>query len=87
MATLVNVIKKVEKFTGEKISIDERTNQHTATYKDWTIQFFPNGRISDTVEATNFYTTKRPRTENDRNSDYWPGTFHNNIAQALKFIK
>jgi len=85
MATLKNTIKKAEKLSGEKIQKNEN-NLHFVNYKGYSVSFYPNGRMAENVESTNFYTTKEERTENDHQSDYFPGCFHENITQCFSHI-
>lgn len=80
---LSKTIKKAEKLSGSKIQISD--DLYFVDYKGYTISFYPNGRLSDNVESTNFYTIKHGLS-NDLNCDYFPGTFHDNLAQAFKFI-
>lgn len=83
--TVLNTVKKAEKLSGSKIDKNDN-NQFFVMYKGYSVSFYPNGRMSDTTESTNFYTTKTARTEDDMNSDYFPGTFHDNITQCFKHI-
>lgn len=81
--TLQNTIKKAEKISGSKIQIHGQL--HFVIYKNYTVSFFPNGRMSDYVESTNFYT-KKVNAKDDFQSDYFAGTFHYNITKAFKFL-
>lgn len=84
MATLINTIKKAEKLSGQKVRVNGQT--HSVTYKGETVQFMANGRIEAGTIAVCFYTFKHARTEDDMNSDYFPGTFHDNLSQAFRFL-
>ena len=84
MSTLKNTIKKAEKLSGVTVQI-ARANEHFVTYKGYKISFYPNGRMADDVEATNFYTVKNPKHD-DITTDYFSGTFHENISQCFKMI-
>jgi hypothetical protein len=84
MATLKNVIKKAEKLSGEKIKVNTNFT-HFLFYKGYEISFHPNGRMSETAEAICFYT-KRIGDEDDHQSDYFAGIFHENITQCFDFI-
>jgi hypothetical protein len=81
--TLSKTIQKAEKLSQTKIIV--YGNLHFVNYRGYRISFYPNGRIADDVEATNFYT-KRDDLRDDYNSDYFAGTFHDNITQAFRFI-
>jgi hypothetical protein len=81
--TLTKTIEKAEKISGSKIQ--KSGHLFFVDYKGYTVSFFPNGRLEDGVEATNFYT-KRIDLKDDFNSDYFAGTFHDNISQAFRFI-
>lgn len=79
--TLTNAIKKAEKATGQKAT--KQGQFYTFTLLGSTISFAQNGR-SD--QATNFYT-KRVGPQDDITTDYFAGTFHDNLTQAIDFIK
>jgi hypothetical protein len=81
--TLTKTIEKAEKISGSKIQ--KSGLLFFVEYKGYALSFFANGRIEDGVEATNFYT-KRIGLQDDYNSDYFAGTFHDNILQAFRFI-
>lgn len=78
--TLTNAIKKAEKITGQTPSIEGQF--YIFYYKGHTISFAQNGRYD---EATNFYT-KRIGAKDELISDYFAGTFHENLSQAFKFL-
>jgi len=82
--TLQNAIARAEKLSGKKIQVDE-SNSHWVIYKGYQISFRPNGRVSPDVEATNFYT-KRCGLSDDIQSDYFAGTFRDNLSQCFKFV-
>jgi hypothetical protein len=81
---LSKTIAKAEKITGQKPRVSNQT--YYFTFNGYSISFMANGRSEDDRDAICFYTTKQARTEDDMNSDYWPGTFHDNLTQAFKFI-
>lgn len=81
MATLTNTIKKAEKISGQ--AMQRAGAFYFVMYKGYSVQFSQNGRYD---EADGFYTTNKTRTEDDHNSDYWPGTFHDNLTQAFRFV-
>jgi len=80
MATLTNSIKKAEKLSGSTVRI--AGHLYCFDYKGYSISFFQNGRDD---EATNFYT-RRDDMQDDHQSDYFAGTFHDNITQAFRFV-
>jgi hypothetical protein len=80
MATLTNTIKKANKVTGQEPKMDGMF--YTYLYKGYEVSFAKNGS-SD--YATNFYT-KRANLKDDIYTDYFAGTFHDNISQAFKFV-
>jgi hypothetical protein len=87
MATVKNTITKLEKLTGNKIN--KNTNgEFWVDFNGFTISFYCNGELNIENDAVCFYTKKAgtTRTENDINTDYFPGTFHANATQAFKFI-
>lgn len=78
--TLTNAIKKAEKVTGQKAQVN---GQHRYfEYKGFVLSFAQNGRYD---EATCFYT-RRKGQHDDLMTDYFAGTFHNNLTQAINFI-
>jgi hypothetical protein len=80
MATLTNTIKRANKATNSK---PQKSGQfYTYNYKGYELSFAQNGS-SD--EATCFYT-KRANLKDDITTDYFAGTFHDNVSQAIKFI-
>lgn len=81
---LTKAIAKAEKLTGSKVISTGQTFYFP--FNGYTLSFCANGRVEDDNDAMCFYTTKKARTEDDMNSDYWPGTFHDNLGQAFKFI-
>ena len=82
---LSKTILRAEHVTGEKASTNGQIFYFP--YKGYTISFCANGRAEDDNDAISFYTSNKIRTEDDRNSDYFPGTFHDNLSQAIKFIE
>ncbi len=84
MATLHHTIKKAEKISGTKVTIGQN-NQYQLSYKGFNISFYANGRLEPNVEATCFYVIKHG-IEDDLQTDYFPGTFRDNINQCFKFV-
>jgi hypothetical protein len=81
---IFKTIKKAEKLSGKKIQKNS-VNQFFVDYKNYTISFFCNGRLEAGAESTCFYT-KKHGTHDDMTTDYFAGTFHENITQAFKFV-
>jgi hypothetical protein len=78
--TITNAIKKIEKATGVRV---EKTNhRYQAIFNNQVISFAQNGRYE---EITNI-ETRILGMDDDIMTDYFCGTFHDNITQALKFI-
>lgn len=80
---LTTAIKKAEKLSGKKVTVNGQ--QHTVIYKGYVVGFSANGRIESGVSAT-CYHTKRVGEMSDSMTDYFPGTFHDNITQAFHFV-
>ena len=78
--TLNNAITKAIKLTGMNPRIDGQFRKFD--YKGYEISFAQNGR-SD--EATNYYTRKHNHND-DLTTDYFAGTFHDNLTKAFNFI-
>lgn len=77
--TLTNAIKKAEKLSGQSIQRDGLF--YFVNYKGYAIQFCKNGE----EWATNFYTLKHGY-QDEHQSDYFAGTFHDNLSQAFRFV-
>lgn len=84
--TLSNTIKKAEKLAAAKVMNVDGTGQFFVSYKGYHISFIANGRIEDNLDAICFYVSNKSRTEDDMNSDYWPGTFWDNLTQCFKSV-
>jgi hypothetical protein len=80
MATLTSAIKKAKKITGMEPIISGQFFYFD--YKGYEVSFAQNGN-SDS--ATCFYT-KRIGQKDDYQSDYFCGTFHDNLTQAFRFL-
>ncbi len=80
MATIENTIKKGIKITGNQPV--KKGNFYFFSYKGYDVSFAQNGSSGD---STNFYT-KRKGLEDDHMTDYFAGTFHDNISQCFRFI-
>jgi len=81
---LSKAIAKAEKITGQKAN--QINQKFYFTYKGYSISFMANGRIEDDKDAVCFYVTNKARTENDIQSDYWPGNFWDNLGQCFKAV-
>lgn len=81
---LSKAIAKAEKITGTKAV--QSNQKFTFIYKGYSISFMANGRAEDDKDAVCFYATNKARTEDDINSDYWPGTFYDNLTQCFKSV-
>ena len=77
---LTNAIKKAEKMSGQ--TIQRAGGFYFVTYKGYDLSFFQNGRDD---EATNYYTKKHGMSD-DYQSDYFAGTFHENLSQGFRFV-
>jgi len=81
---LANAIKKLEK-QGFKVTINENNkNFHLAKKpnSNQVIEFVQNGGSDEIV----CIRTKRENERDDSMTDYFPGTWHDNITQAIKFV-
>jgi hypothetical protein len=87
MATVANTIKKIEKLTGNKVSICDHSKEISVKFKEFTLSFYANGRFSMDAEATCFYATKKARTIEDHHTDYFPGFFADNASQLFKRVQ
>lgn len=87
MATVANTIKKIEKLTGNKVTICDYTKEISIKHKVYTMSFYANGAFSMDAEAGCFYATKVARTIEDSHTDYWPGFFRENISQLFKSVE
>lgn len=72
-----NAIKKLSKLT--KVEKGDN-NQYYAILNGTVISFYKNGGGSD--QAICFHT-KRVGEQSDSMTDYFPGSFHNNLTQAI----
>lgn len=81
MATLTNTIKKATKFNNG-VAPKYTGCEYVFVYKGYEVSFHRNGREDS---ATCFYT-KRKGDKDDIITDYFCGTFHDNLTQAVKFI-
>ena len=78
--TPTNAIKKATKLSGSKPFISGQF--YNFPYKGYNVSFAQNGTEN---QATCFYT-KRNDLDDDMMTDYFAGTFHDNITQCFKFI-
>lgn len=81
---LTAAIKKAQKITGQEPI--KNGQFYFFSYKGHSISFAVNGRLSPDADATN-YKTSRNGQEDDVMTDYFCGTFHDNLSQAFKFIE
>lgn len=80
MAKLTNVLAKCKKITGmdaEKIGMF-----HVFNYNGYSIEISQNG----TEDWVSLIYVKRQGLEDDIRSDYFAGTFFENITQAFRYI-
>jgi len=85
--TIQNAIKKAEKFSGQKIQ-KNAVNQYWVKYKGYYISFLQNGRADENgnADATNFYV-RREDMEDDHQTDYFAGSFWDNLTKCFKFVE
>ncbi len=83
--TVSKTISKIEKLTGQKIQTNSN-GQCFLTFNNRVISFYANGRNTPDAEAICFYT-KYVNSQDDMQTDYFSGTFHDNITQAYNFVK
>jgi hypothetical protein len=84
MATLKNTIKKAEKLSGTKISKDSN-GKYIVFYKGYGISFYCNGKETETSESTCHYV-KKVGNKDDMTTDYFAGTFWDNITQCFASV-
>lgn len=73
--TTVNAEKKLEKLSGQKVSVNENGLRYVK-FNNHFISFYNNGRNEPTSEAVCFHTSRV-------GTDYV--TYHDNITQAFNF--
>jgi hypothetical protein len=79
--TIQNAIKKVTKaFNVEPV---KNGQFYSFTVGQNVIEFAQNGRSNEIT----CISTRRSSDKDDLMTDYFAGTFHDNITQAIKFIK
>jgi hypothetical protein len=78
--TITNAIRKAEKITGSKST--QKGHFYCFQYKGYEVSFAKNGGQE---YATNYYTRKNGFND-DLMTDYFAGTFHDNLTQAFKFV-
>lgn len=84
MATIKYVNAKAEKLTGNPVKKNDN-NQHWVEFKGYTISWYCNGRYDINGAAVCFYA-KRIGDKDDYQSDYFAGTFLDNIKKAVDFV-
>ena len=82
--TLKNAKKKIAKLGYE---LTERGQKFLFVHNGYTISFMVNPAATADLDIFAIYSTKVKRTEDDMNSDYWPGEFYDNLTQALKYSR
>jgi hypothetical protein len=82
---LSKTIAKAEKLSGQKCKEFSDYGIFSVTYKGYLVEIYANGRIADDKEPALFTTTKIGYKV-DTLSDYFPGTYHDNLTQCFKFI-
>lgn len=81
--TLRNADKKIEKVFG-KVNITDR-GRRWIKYNNYELSYCPNGRIElDTSICC--IRTRRINDKDDIITDYFAGSFHNNLTKAINFI-
>jgi len=77
-------IKKGNKITGTEVQKNS-DNQHYWIYKGQCVSFFANGHFSLESEIVCIHT-RRVGDKADSMTDYFPGTFHDNLTKAFRFV-
>ena len=76
--------KKLEKLTGKKVTV-QNGRRSVRLNNGYIISFSNNGKETETSEAVCFHT-RRETDVSDSMTDYFAGTFHDNLTQAVKFV-
>lgn len=79
--TVQNAIKKVEKLTG--VTYVKQGQFYYFTFNNHVLSFAQNGS-KDSITCIH---TKRVNEKDDIMTDYFCGCFHDNVTQAVKYIK
>jgi hypothetical protein len=78
--TITKAIAKIEKKLNVKV---QKLDQlYFAAYGARTISFYQNGRGEDIT----CIKTNNVNDPEDSMSDYFPGNYHDNISQAIRFV-
>jgi len=80
--TTANAEKKLAKLTGEKVLRDGRTSY--VIYKGHVVSF--GNQRNNGEETASMFHTRRVNDHSDPMTDYFAGTFHKNLNQAIRFI-
>lgn len=83
--TTLKAEKRIEKLTGKKVNVNENGQRWVRLDNGYIISFQNNGRFTETSEAVCFYT-RNEKFDDDYQTDYFAGTFHENLTQAVKFV-
>jgi hypothetical protein len=78
--TITKAIAKIEK--NLNVKVQKLDHLYFATYGTRTISFFQNGR-EDQITCIK---TGNINDRDDSQSDYFAGTYHDNISQAIRFV-
>jgi len=81
---LTLAIKKAEKVTGAKAIVNGQF--YSFIFGEEVLSFAVNGRLDENSTIT-CIKTRRNWDMDDSMTDYSAGCFHDNLTQALKFIK
>jgi len=82
--TTIKAEKKLEKLTGKKVNVNGNGLRWVKLNNGYIISFSNNGRLTETSEAVCFYT-RHEDLKDDSLSDYFAGSFHDNLTQAVKY--
>jgi hypothetical protein len=81
--TVANAIKKLSKYGTVKV---DDTKKHYIHYRGYEVSFRPNGALTPDASITCEHT-RQIGEESDINSDYFAGSYWNNLTQALKYVE
>jgi len=84
-SALTRAIDKAQKLAGQTITIEGQF--YSVNYKGYKIQFACNGRLNENSTPTCFYTTKIGGIPDDAQTDYFGGTFWDNLTQCFKHVE
>ncbi|MBE0470420.1 MAG: hypothetical protein IBX55_13055 [Methyloprofundus sp.] len=82
---LANAIKKIEKLGH---TVEQNGGIFRSVINGHALTFCSNGPVNETSTTAAISTCGlQLEQERDSMSDYFPETYHDNLAQALRFIK